>query len=77
MGEKHLCEREISINQLPLGCCQPATWPAMQSCVLTGNQTGYPLVHRPVLNPVSHTREGCFSVCFILFFNKLLNISVC
>ena len=31
------------------------TWPAPQLCALTGNQTGDPLVHRPVLNPLSHT----------------------
>ena len=34
------------------------TWPATQACALTGNETGYPLVRRPVLNPLSHTSWG-------------------
>ena len=34
------------------------TWPATQACALTGNRTGNPLVHRPVLNPLSHTSQG-------------------
>ena len=44
------------------GClsCAPywGTWPATQACALTGNRTGDPLVHRPVLNPPSHTSQG-------------------
>ena len=43
---------------LPLACPQLGTWPATQACALTGNQTGDPLVHRPVLNPLSHTSQG-------------------
>ena len=34
------------------------TWPITQACTLTGNQTGDPLVHRPTLNPLSHTSQG-------------------
>ena len=34
------------------------TWPATQACALTGNRTGDPLVHRLVLNPLSHTSQG-------------------
>ena len=31
------------------------TWPTTEACALTGNQTGDSLVHRPALNPLSHT----------------------
>ena len=41
--------------ELPL----PGTWPGIQACALAGNQTGDPLLHRPVLNPLSHTIQGC------------------
>ena len=34
------------------------TWPPTQACVLTGNRTTDPLVHRPALNPLSHTSQG-------------------
>ena len=34
------------------------TWPAPQACDLTGNQLSDPLVHRPALNPLSHTSQG-------------------
>ena len=37
----------------PLG-----TWPATQACALTGNRTGNPLVHRPMLNPLNYTSQG-------------------
>ena len=33
-------------------------WPATQACALTGNQTNDPLVHRALLNPLSHTSQG-------------------
>ena len=36
------------------------TWPATQACVLTGNRTSDPLVHKRVLNPLSHTSQGYF-----------------
>ena len=32
---------------------------ATQACALTGNWTSDPLVHRPVLSPLSHTSQGC------------------
>ena len=35
--------------------------PATQACALTGNQTDDPLVHRPALNPLSYTSQGCLS----------------
>ena len=53
--------RERNINVwLPLTCSLLGTWPATEACALTGNQTSHPLVHRPVLNPLSHTSQGCF-----------------
>ena len=39
--------------------CPPVgTLPATQACAPTGNRTSDPLVHRPVLNPLSHTSQG-------------------
>ena len=40
------------------------TPPGTQAHALTGNQTGDPLVRRPVLNPLSYTSQGFF---FLLF----------
>ena len=37
--------------------------PATQACALTGNQTGDSLVHRPALNPLSHTSQGSRHFC--------------
>ena len=48
---------------LPLSCPQLETWPVTQACALTGNRTNDPLVHRPVLNPLSHTSQGWFLSC--------------
>ena len=51
------------------GClsCAPywGAWPTIQTCALTGNRTGRPLVRRLVLNPLSHTSKAFF------FFFKL------
>ena len=54
-------EKERSIN-LWLTLARPplGTWPAIQACALTGNQTSEPLVHRLALNPLSHTSQGYF-----------------
>ena len=46
---------------LPLVYLALGTWPATQACVLTGNRTDNPLVHRPALNPLSHTSQGWFT----------------
>ena len=51
-----MCERYI--NQLLLARPQLGTWPRTQVCALTGNQTGDLLVHRLVLNPLSHISLG-------------------
>ena len=46
------------------------TWPANQTCALTGNRTGDPLVHRPTLNPLSHTSRGLpFYVCLPIYLS--------
>ena len=55
-GEGKEKERERNINQLPT----PGTWPATQACAPTGNRTCDLLVHRPALNPLSHTNQGFF-----------------
>ena len=58
-GEGREEERERNINMwLPLLCLPEVTWPTTQACVLTGNQTSHPLVHRLVLNPLSHASQG-------------------
>ena len=58
-GGRREKERERNINVwLPLACPPLGTRPATQACALTGNQTGYPLVRRPMLNPLSHTSQG-------------------
>ena len=52
-------EKERNINVwLPLACSLLGTWPATQACALTGNRTRDPLVHRPVLNPLSYTSQA-------------------
>ena len=51
-------ERERNINVcLPLLHPLLGTWPTTQEYVLTENGTGDPLVHRPALNPLSHTTQ--------------------
>ena len=55
----------------PLG-----TWPATQTCALTGNPTGDTLVCRLVLNPLSHTSQGSLSsyiLIFLLSFHSYSN----
>ena len=52
-------ERERNINVwLPLTCPLLETWPTTQACALTGTRTSDPMVHRPALNPLSHTSQG-------------------
>ena len=45
-------------DQLPLTSPPVRTWPTTQACALTRNQTGEFSVHRPALNPLSHTSQG-------------------
>ena len=54
-GKKHHCVRD---HQLSLAGPQLGTRPATQVCALTGNQTSDLPVHRPELNPLSHTSRG-------------------
>ena len=62
-------ERERNINVwLPLMHPPLGTWPATQACALTGSRTGDPLVHRPVLSPLSHTSQGYILVVILIWF---------
>ena len=54
-------EGEMCLSHIdwpPYAHPQPGYWPATQAFALTGNQTGDLLVHRPVLNPLSHISQG-------------------
>ena len=52
-------ERERNIDMwLLLTHSLLGTWPMIQSCALTGNQMGDPLVRRLALNPLSYTSQG-------------------
>ena len=56
-GEGREKDRERNINVwLLLECPLRGTWSATQAHALT--QTGDPLVHRPALNPLSHTSQA-------------------
>ena len=58
-GERREKEKERNTDLLlPIMVPLLGTWPVTQACVLTGNQTGDPLVNRPVLSPLSHTSQG-------------------
>ena len=63
---------ERNIHYLPLTNPLLGTWPTTQACALTGNQTGGDLlVLRLMLNPLSHTSQGCLfsdKVIFLFFF---------
>ena len=69
-GEGREKEREGNINVwLPLVHPPLGTWPSTQVCALTGNLTCNLLVHRLVLNPLSHTSQGYFFSFFRFLFN--------
>ena len=58
-GEGKENERERNIKVwLPLTCPLLGIWPETQACGLTGNRTRDPLVHKPLLSPLSHTSQG-------------------
>ena len=57
-GEGRERGKETSLHGYLLHTPHLGTWPTTQACALTGNQTNDPLVHRPTLNPLSHTSQG-------------------
>ena len=58
-GERKEKKQERNTNVwLPLVHPLLGTWPITHTCALTGNWTGDPLVHKPALNPLSHTSQG-------------------
>ena len=58
-GEGKEKERERNINVwLPLTHPILGTWPTTQACAPTRTWTGDPLVHRPALSPLRHTKQG-------------------
>ena len=58
-GEGREKERKKNIHVwLPFTRPPLGTWLTTQACVLTGNWTSEPLVHRPALYPLSHTSQG-------------------
>ena len=72
-GEVREKDRERNINVwLPLMYPQLGIQPATQACALTGNWTGYPLVHRPGLNPLSHTSQG--KRFWVFFFKDFIDL---
>ena len=54
--ETSMCDR--CIDRLSLTFPQVETWPTTHACTLTGNQKSNLSVHRPALNPLSHTSQG-------------------
>ena len=63
-------KRDRNIREwLPLKGSLLGPWPETQACALTGNWTSDPLVHRPALNPLSHTSQGWLYL-FNVFFQK-------
>ena len=76
-GEGKEKEREKKINVwLPLMRPLLGIWSTTQACALIGNQTGDPLVHRPMLNPLSYTSQGQIPifVMHIMAFTLLNNV---
>ena len=55
--EKHQCMVASRMSHM-------GNWPATQACDLTGNRTSNPLLHRPVLNPLSYTSQGLKSIFY-------------
>ena len=63
-------KRERNNEWLPLMHPLLGTCPATQICVLTGNRTGDPLVHRLALDPLNHTSQD--HLFFVLIFLKYI-----
>ena len=43
-------------------CVVASRAPGTQACALTGDRTGNPVVHRPTLNPLSHTSQSRYCI---------------
>ena len=56
-GKEEERERNIDV-WLPPVCPLLGTWLTSEACALTGSWASDPLVHRPVLNPLSHTKQS-------------------
>ena len=71
-------EKERNINVwLPLMHPLLGTWLTTQACALTGNWTSDPLVHRPALNPLSHTSQGQFTKFYTLqMYSLVIHLSL-
>ena len=63
--------RSIAFHMPPAG--DLAHNPGMYPGALAGNRTGDLSVHRPVLNPLSHTSQGSLS----FFLSSFLSLSSC
>ena len=73
-----MCERYV--DQLPLACPQPGTWPTTQACVLAGNRTGELLVCRTELCPPARALlkfNSCITNDFITVYNKQTRGNIC
>ena len=57
VGREKKRERNINV-WMPFEISLLGTWSAAHTCMLTGNRTGDPLVHRPALSSLSHTSQG-------------------
>ena len=76
VGREKERERNISV-WLPFAYPLLGTWTATQACAQTGNRTGDPLVHRPTLNPLSHTILGQITVLRLLpLYTQLARLAV-
>ena len=60
-GVKHQCVRETSIGCL-LYAPQLGTWPTTWACALTWTKTSNLSLCGVVLDPLSHTGQGLFSL---------------
>ena len=77
-GEGREKEKERKINVwLPLMCPLLGTWPTIQACALTGNQTRDLWVHRLALNPLSHTSQRIFSLIVAIPMHVIMVRSRC
>ena len=59
---------------LPLVCSLLGTWPTIQSCALTGNQTINALICRPTLSPLSYTSQSSLAIFKILSLSLTFGI---